>query len=136
MEIPLLTDIIPLYEGGVYPLYTIEVVYNNLKSRIEDLTAIVKRIQNRPLITAEEKESFEKGEDEREMALRFYNNEATIQELKECEKAWGKLINGTAHLCDTCDGEISPDRKQAHPESTQCKDCREKCREEKRLYAS
>jgi len=133
MERPLLTDIIPLYEGRGCPLYTIEAVYNNLKGRIEDLTAIVERIKNKPLITAEEKESFEKGEDEREIALRSQNNEATRQELEECERAWEKLINGTVLICDTCGGEISPDRKQAYPQSNKCCECRKKERQSRKM---
>ena len=122
---PLLTEIIPKYEG-IYPPETIEVVYRNLRDRIDNLTPIMEANKKAPLITTAERESCEKGEEAREIAKRFQNNKATEQALDDCKVAWERLINGTAHLCTACGGKISKDRKQAVPVAGKCRECQEK----------
>ena len=52
---PLLTEIIPKYEG-VYPPETIEIVYGYLRSRINTLTPVVEANKQAPLITTAERE--------------------------------------------------------------------------------
>jgi RNA polymerase-binding transcription factor DksA len=121
---PLLTNILPMYKG-IYPDETVEVVYNYLKNRIGTLQPIVEANGKKPLMTAEEKESFEPGGAEPEIALRVKNNESTENELNNCKAAWERLINGTAHLCTVCGGKIDKDRKQAKPAASKCRKCQE-----------
>ena len=123
--IPLLTDIIPKY-AGIYPPGTIEVVYRFLRNRIDSLTPVVEANKLVPLITAAERDNYEKGEEADEIAKRSQNNKATEQVLNDCEVAWKRLINGTVHLCIVCGGKISEDRKQAVPATGRCKECQEK----------
>ncbi len=122
---PLLTEIIPKYEG-IYPPETIEVVYRCLRDRIDSLTPIVEANERAPLITTAEKESYEKGERGQAIEKKFQNNKATKQALKDCKVAWERLIDGTVHLCTACGGEISKDRKQAMPAAGKCKEYQEK----------
>lgn len=123
--VPLLTEIIPKYEG-IYPPETIEVVYRYLRDRIDSLTPIVKANAGAPLITAADRENYEKGDGEQEIVKKLQNNKATKQVLDDCEAAWERLINGTVHLCTVCNGKISEDRKQALPAASKCKECQEK----------
>jgi len=57
---PLLTKIVPMYEG-IYPPETIEVVYLDLRNRIETLGPLVGSNEGKPLVTATERESYDKG---------------------------------------------------------------------------
>jgi len=122
---PLLTEIIPKYEG-IYPPETIEVAYRYLRDRIDSLTPIVEANKRAPLITTAEKETYEKGEGVQAIEKKFQNNKATEQALDDCKVAWERLINGTAHLCTACGGKISKDRKQAVPVAGKCRECQEK----------
>jgi len=122
---PLLTEIIPKYEG-IYPPETIEVVYRYLRDRIVSLTPLVEANKRVPLITAIERESCERGKGEEEIEKRSKNNTATKKVLADCEVAWQKLVDGTAHLCTECGGKIDKDRKQAVPAAGRCKECQEK----------
>ncbi len=122
---PLLTEIIPKYEG-IYPPETIEVVYRDLRNRIDSLTPIVEANERAPLITRAEKENYERGEGVNEIEKKFRNNKATKQALDDCKVAWERLIDGTVHLCTACGGKISKDRKQAMPAAGKCKECQEK----------
>jgi len=122
---PLLTEIIPKYEG-IYPPETIEVVYRDLRNRIDSLTPIVEANERAPLITTAEKENYERGEGAQAIEKKFQNNKATKQALNDCKVAWERLIDGTAHLCTVCGGKISKDRKQAVSAAGKCKECQEK----------
>lgn len=125
-KIPLITEVVPLYKG-IYPKETVQIVYPYLRNRIDSLTPIVTRNERAPLITATERASCERREEvQEEIERRSQNNKATVQTLNDCKVAWERLVNGTAHLCTECGGNIRRDRKQAVPAAGKCKECQEK----------
>lgn len=102
-----------------FPITDIDARETQLQTRLDYLTARLRRIEDEIETPLDEDEALERDDDEVLEDL----GAAGLQEIRMIEAALDRIKQGTYGSCVVCGEEIAPERLDILPQTPTCRDC-------------